>query len=93
MRAAIIPPEKLPIFDRAISEELSFIRSGPLPIYTGPFAGNFAINEAILDSCDEWRAVADQARALLAEHGVSVEEIDPAELQKPDATEIPRIGQ
>lgn len=81
MRCAIIPPEKLSVFDVSIA---SNIRVGPVPIYSGPRAGSYAVNEAILDSCPEWRAVADAALALVAEHGVPIEEIDPSDLRNPE---------
>jgi len=89
MRAAIIPPEKLPLFDRALTPELPWIRVGPVPIYAGTHMGSFAVNEAILDSCPEWRAVADKARALCAEHGVQILEVNPEDLKNPDESLAP----
>ena len=83
MRCAIIPPEKLPFFDVSITG-MPHIRVGPALIHSGPHAGNYAVNEAILDSCDEWRAAADRAREICTEHSVPILEIDPADLRDPN---------
>ena len=84
MRAAIIPPEKLGLFDRALSPDMPFLQVGPVPIHSGPVAGSYAINEAILDSCPEWRAAAEAAMEYMAGYGVAIEEIDPADLRNPE---------
>lgn len=83
MRAAIVPPEKLPLFDRPLTG-FPHIEVGPVLFHSGPHAGSYAINEAILSSCPEWAAVADKALALCAEHGVPIVEIDPADLRDPN---------
>lgn len=84
MRAAIIPPEKLAFFDITLTSA-PCLRVGPVLIHSGPHAGNYAINEAILTSCPEWVAVAGQARTLCEVHGVPIEEIDPSDLRNPEA--------
>lgn len=89
MRCAIIPPEKLELFDKPLSKSLPWIEVGPAMIYSGPFAGSYAINEAILDSCDEWRVRAAKVRADWAAQGVTVEEIDPADLVNPNTPKAP----
>jgi hypothetical protein len=88
MRCAIIPPEKLEFFDIQ-STTFPFLRVGPVSIHSGPHAGSYAVNEAILTSCPEWEALAETAIALCATHGVPILEIDPADLVNPDSPQIP----
>jgi len=80
MRAAIIPPEKLAVFTRPVGESM---RVEPVPIYSGPFAGSYAINESILDSCHEWQAVREQALALMEAEGVTIQEVQASDLRNP----------
>lgn len=89
MRAAIIPPEKLPLFDRCIPEK-PWIQAGPVLIYSGPHAGNYAINEAILSSCAEWKEVAVAARQLCADNGVEFQDLDPKDLRNPNTPAFPK---
>jgi len=84
MRCAIIPVEKLPVFDRSLTD-YPHIRTGPVMIYSGAHAGNYAINEAILDSCDEWRAAAPRCREIQAEHGIVIIELNALDLKNPDS--------
>jgi hypothetical protein len=81
MNAAIIPPAKLAAFDVALTPH---IRIGPSKIYTGPYAGNYAINTDILNSCPEWKAQTAAAEALITAQGVLiVVDLDPAALIDP----------
>lgn len=85
MRCAIIPPEKLPFFDVAITG-MPHIRVGPALIHSGPHAGSYAVNEAIVSSCPEWLAASEAAYALAAEHSVPILTINPADLINPNTS-------
>lgn len=88
IQAAIIPASLLSTFDVALPG-FPRLRVGPVPIYSGTYAGSHAINSAILTSCPEWEDAAEQALALIAANNIQIVALDTSTLINPAATKLP----